>query len=192
MTTRPETRAKARPEPTEDAIQKAVIACFFYQTINGVKIRNFIHHSANGGERVSKISAKGKRYSPEAQKLKAMGMQAGFPDLFIYLPMGGYHGLFVELKRSKKDRDIELITDNIKPKGSGAADSQVEIISNLNAQGYLAVVAYGYDAATEFIKDYLKGRKVREVVRQPIKAEDCHKDLLKKSKTIASLSQKTK
>lgn len=175
MTTRPATREKIKAVPKEDAIQKQIIACFWHQTINGIKVRKFLHHSPNGGERPSKISSKGKRYSTEGNKLKEMGTKAGFPDLFLFVPMCGYHGLFIELKRPKKNKYIELIANHVKPVGSEAEDSQVDIISDLNSQGYLAVVAYGYDAATEFIRDYLKGLKVREVVREPIKVSDNHK-----------------
>ncbi len=163
-------RLKEAPKKgkSEDQIQKDIIARFWYSKIGSLKVREFIHHSPNGGERPHKISEKGKRYSPEGSKLKAMGTKKGFPDLFFFLPIGGYHGLFIELKKDKSKKDIEHITDGIKPDRSEATDEQVDLITDLNSQGYLAVVAYGYDAAVSFAEDYIKGLKIRDIIREPI------------------------
>lgn len=60
-----------------------------------------------------------------------MGTKAGFPDLFIFIPKGGYHGLFIELK------------------------NQEMMINRLNAVGYKVVVAYGAIEAIDEIKAYL-------------------------------------
>ena len=40
----------------------------------------------------------GEWYSPNAQKLLAEGLAPGFPDLFLYLPAGEFHGLAIEMK----------------------------------------------------------------------------------------------
>lgn len=143
---------------SEDQIQKGIIKELDFRRIDGVPMSSYIHHSPNGGERASKVGDNGKRYSPEGQKLKAMGTKAGFPDLFVFKPMSGFHGLFVELKKAKKGKYLELIINNEKPKGTEAQDSQVAMISNLNKQGYIAVVAYGHDPAVSIIKDYLMGK----------------------------------
>lgn len=147
---------------SEDKIQIAIFeelrirkVEFLSMEGNRITMASLFHHSPNGGERVSKISAKGRRYSPEGAKLERMGVKAGFPDIFIFAAKNGYHGLFVELKIYKANRDLEFIKNNIKPKGSLATDNQVSMISSLNHQGYLAVVAYGYDAGIKIIKDYL-------------------------------------
>lgn len=75
-----------------------------------------------------------------AKKMKATGYQAGFPDLFIYEPKDGYHGLAIELK----------------VKGNYASRKQKGIIEKLNNKGYKAVVCTGFDQATEVIDEYLK------------------------------------
>ena len=41
----------------------------------------------------------GKRTKIEASRLKAMGVLPAVPDLFLALPLGGYHGMFIEVKR---------------------------------------------------------------------------------------------
>ena len=151
---------------SEDQIQKGVIKELDFRRIDGVPMSFYVHHSPNGGERASKVGANGKRYSPEGQKLKAMGTKAGFPDLFVFKPMNGFHGLFVELKKPKKGKYLELIINNEKPKGSQAEDSQVSMISNLNKQGYIAVVAYGHDPAVSIIKDYLCGKINNWLIQQ--------------------------
>ena len=37
----------------------------------------------------------------QAKKVKKSGMRKGYPDLFLPVARGGYHGLYVELKRKK-------------------------------------------------------------------------------------------
>ena len=39
-----------------------------------------------------------------AKKLKAEGVKKGVPDLCLPLPRGGYHGLYIEMKRQKNGR----------------------------------------------------------------------------------------
>lgn len=43
----------------------------------------------------------GDRHPAVAAKLKAEGVKAGVPDIFLPVPRNGYHGLFIELKELK-------------------------------------------------------------------------------------------
>lgn len=94
----------------------------------------------------------GKRSPQQASYLKSLGMQAGFPDLFIYEPTTQYHGLAIELKRER---------------GGRVSEAQKHWIDELNKRGYLAVVCKGYDEAQRVIDDYRKdithGRKKDDV-----------------------------
>lgn len=42
-----------------------------------------------------------------AQKLKKQGVLPGVADLFLMVSAGGYHGLFIELKRQKEGKQSE-------------------------------------------------------------------------------------
>ena len=76
----------------------------------------------------------------EAVRLKETGYKKGFPDVFIYEPRGGHHGLSIELKREK---------------GGRVSASQKEWKERLEERGYLATVAKGYDAAKKILEEYL-------------------------------------
>lgn len=83
----------------------------------------------------------GKRHISVARRLKAEGVKAGVPDIFLPVAVGQYHGLFIELK-TKKGR---------------LSDAQREVRLNLLDGGYCAVVARGVDHAIALVKGYLKG-----------------------------------
>lgn len=95
-------------------------------------------HIANGGSR-NKI---------EAHNLKLQGVKPGVPDLMLPVPRGGYHGLFIELKRTK---------------GGRASEEQQVWIRSLNRLGYKAMICHGWVEAAEAIKEYLgeKGDEAR-------------------------------
>lgn len=83
----------------------------------------------------------GNRNIITATNLKAEGVKAGVPDIFLPLARGEYHGMFIEMKRKK---------------GGRVTPEQKEWIQYLNCEGYFAVVARGCDEAIELIQDYLK------------------------------------
>jgi hypothetical protein len=76
----------------------------------------------------------------QAQKLNAEGRKKGVPDVMLPVARGKYHGLFVELKRTKGG-DISL--------------EQLSWHSWLERQGYLVFVALGWEQARDVILDYL-------------------------------------
>ena len=82
----------------------------------------------------------GGRSKAEAGRFKAEGVKAGVPDLFLPVPHGGYHGLFIELKRQA---------------GGRVSTEQKEWIEKLREQGYRVEVCKGWEAAAEVIKEYL-------------------------------------
>lgn len=75
-----------------------------------------------------------------AVKLKKEGVLAGVPDLFLMIPMNGYHGLWIEMKA----------------KGGRVSDSQKEFMGAATLMGYPAVVCFGFDEAKNAINNYLK------------------------------------
>lgn len=90
-----------------------------------------MHHIPNGG----------KRSKSEAARFKAMGVKPGVSDVFLPVPRGKYHGLYIELKaldgRPSKD--------------------QKDFITAVVEQGYAGFVAYGGEEAAGIVEAYLKG-----------------------------------
>lgn len=69
----------------EESLQMACVKWFDIQYRH---IRDYLHHSPNGGRR-NRI---------EAARFKAMGVRAGFPDLILMIPSGGHPFLAIEMK----------------------------------------------------------------------------------------------
>lgn len=83
----------------------------------------------------------GSRHVLEAVNLKKQGVKSGVPDIVLPAPKGKYHGLYLELKATKKNKP---------------SDNQKWWIEELNNQGYKAEVAYGFDEAIQVITSYLE------------------------------------
>lgn len=70
---------------------------------------------------------------------RQMGVKAGVPDLFYPVPMGGYHGLFIEMKT-----------------GSGRLSAaQKKWVDALTALGYKCIVAHGWEEARKELEEYV-------------------------------------
>ncbi len=121
--------------PTEAQEQKALMqwAAVNYFNVNErrERISDFLIHVPNGG----------KRSLLEALQFKRMGVQAGVPDLFLFVPNRKYNGLWIELKRSR---------------GAYLSNEQQKFMVKLNRVGYATEVAYGWEKAKDYILDYLK------------------------------------
>ena len=74
--------------------------------------------------------------------LERQGLKKGFPDNFIAEPCGGFHGLFIELKRAKKAL-------------SRVSPEQRQWIKDLNGKGFAACVCYGAEEAKRVVLEYL-------------------------------------
>lgn len=89
---------------------------------------------------VAHIPNEGKRSPQRGALMKRMGLQKGFPDLFVPLPRGGFHGLFVEMKAIC----------------GTCTKEQREWLAELNQYGYAVCVAHGATAAIEKIRKYVR------------------------------------
>ena len=89
----------------------------------------------------------GQRNLIVARKLKAEGVRAGVPDLFLAVPSMGYNGLFVEMKQAHAGR---------------TSSAQNEMLSLLEAQGFRTAVCHGWRNAAFTIRAYLEARKGAE------------------------------
>lgn len=81
----------------------------------------------------------GSRNIAEAANLKRQGVKPGVPDLCLPVARGIYHGLFIEMKATK----------------GRLMENQKTWLRKLNKEGYLAVVAWGFDEAVSIIEEYL-------------------------------------
>lgn len=123
MTITPETIAASG---TEQGHQTAL---FVWAQQSNIQELKWLFHIPNGG----------KRDKREAGRLKAAGVKPGVFDLFLPVARGGYHGLWVEMKR----------------KGGYASDDQVQFDHGMTSAGYDTAVCIGWETARDYILAYL-------------------------------------
>lgn len=114
-----------RSEATEQ--MRVIDWCRWHE--NRYPALQLIHHIPNGGS----------RNTLEAANLKAEGVKAGVPDLFLPVPLGEYHGLYVEMKWGKNK----------------TTEKQNWWLEHLAQQGYKTDVCYSAEAALIRITKYL-------------------------------------
>lgn len=88
-----------------------------------------IFHIPNGEWRVPRT----------ASKLKKMGVKPGIPDLFLAVPRGQYHGLFIE----------------VKTKTGKVTENQERWHNSLRAKGYCVEVCKGWEVGARVLINYL-------------------------------------
>ena len=129
-----------RPHQSEDSIQMSCVSWF---RIAHPELARLLHHSANEGKRTTRIvhtHAGTRVVCSGGARLKAMGMQTGFPDLFLAVPSRGMHGLFIEMKSE---------TGRLEP-------SQREMLALLSEQGYATAICRSLDDFQHVIDSYLQ------------------------------------
>ena len=87
----------------------------------------------------------GKRDIQVARKLKAEGVRAGVPDIFLPVPRKNYHGLFIELKYQR----------------GRATQNQLRWLHVLMNYGYNCKICYGWEHAKHTITQYLTHERDR-------------------------------
>lgn len=90
-----------------------------------------------------------------ARKLKAEGVRAGVPDLFLPVARGGYHGLFIEMKADGLPIADCLLPIAPRKRKGVVSESQTSFITSLQAEGFKAVVCYGSAEAEAVLRGYL-------------------------------------
>lgn len=70
---------------------------------------------------------------------RQMGMRKGVPDLMLPIPMHGYHGLFIEMKK----------------RGGRTSQEQKQWLKALDTFGYKTAVCVGWEAARDVLEEYL-------------------------------------
>ena len=110
----------------EHQIQVACVNWFRYQYPKSI-----IYAVPNGGPRNAIVAA----------KLKAEGVLAGVPDLFVAEPKGEYHGLYVEMKNGNQGR---------------VSDNQKTLMDRLRNRGYRCEVCRSFEDFEETVNDYMR------------------------------------
>jgi len=118
--------------PTESEEQKMLFQWAGFSEGRYPELR-LLHHIPNGG----------KRGKAEAGRFKAQGVKPGVPDICLPVARFGWHGLYIELKRTN---------------GSKVSAEQKWWLAMLEAQGYKAIVCMGSKEAVIAIQDYLEER----------------------------------
>ena len=116
-------------QPSEEQEQEAVFEWVVLMR-NQYPELDLLYHCPNGADRHPAVAA----------KLKRQGVKAGVPDLFLPVARGGFHGLYIELKRRK---------------GGRVSEEQASWLKALEGQMYRAVVCHGAEEACDEIYRYL-------------------------------------
>jgi hypothetical protein len=86
----------------------------------------------------------GKRSKVTAARMKAAGVRAGVSDIFVAVAMGGYHGLWLELKKPRVKGE---------PKPKTSPEQKAWLVCQLE-NDYSCGVCYGWEDARDFIISY--------------------------------------
>ena len=116
--------------PTEAQEQVALFQWIAYKAKQYPELQ-YCYHIPNGGSR-----------NPiEARHLKEQGVKPGIPDLFLPCARGGFHGLYIEMKRRK---------------GGRVSIEQKKMILALRNQDYCVEVCQGWEEARDIITAYME------------------------------------
>ena len=96
---------------------------------------------------VIKLNNEGKRTLAQGWNLKMMGMCPGASDLFLAYPANGYHGLWLEVKRSKQYPNSARTTEQWL--------AQEIFLERMKSLGYQGFFCYGWLHGKKLIEDYL-------------------------------------
>lgn len=111
----------------ESKLQQSCVRWFDYQY---PRYRLNLFAIPNGGRR-SKI---------EAAIMKGEGVRAGVADLFLAVPNGKYHGLFIEMKTESGRQ----------------TDTQKEFEKAVTAQGYSYTICRNFESFVNVVSDWLE------------------------------------
>lgn len=133
------TTARAMPVATEHEEQATLVEWSATAAARHPEL-HLLFAIPNGAALASKSTGRRGRFSRQAMKLRAEGLRPGVPDLCLPVPRGKYHGLFIEMKRTK---------------GGTLSAEQREWLASLTVQGYCAIRCNGWLEARAAILQYL-------------------------------------
>lgn len=133
-----QTKPKAQKQPKlptpSESVEQICLFRWAAFSVGAHPELKLMYHIPNGG----------KRNITTAKRLKAEGVKAGVPDIHLPVPRGGYHGLYIELKKQR---------------GNTTTENQDFWLEALSEQGYSTAVCKGWEEASKVILNYLEGLK---------------------------------
>lgn len=138
---------------TEDGEQMALF-CYAVEAARADGRWALLYAIPNGGSRGDTAKARAIR----GGRMKATGTKSGFPDVGLPAAYGGYHALFVELKRRKVEGKIVRADGTRRMIGGGIVGTDQESWHwKLHNEGNAVCVCYGWEQAANSIGSYLAG-----------------------------------
>lgn len=110
----------------------------------------------------------GRRHITTALRLKATGLKAGIPDIFLPVARTPWNGLFIEMKAAK---------GKVRP-------NQAEWHRLLRIEDYKVAICYGCGEAIEVITEYLNTRFTTDPFQFAIACEDIEKGMSGRARLI--------
>lgn len=92
----------------------------------------------------------------QAMKHKRMQSSDAYPDIFIAESRQGFHGLFIELKRSPQA--VHKVNGDIR--ANKHIQKQYEMLKRLQEKGYKALFTFGYTNTISVIDEYLQSDRM--------------------------------
>jgi hypothetical protein len=95
------------------------------------------------------IPNEGKRSGRTGNAMKRRGLRPGASDLFLAIPAGTMHGLWIEMKKQRQHFRSRSEAE------SAYSQDQRDFHDAMSRKGYATAVAYGAGEAIETIRTYL-------------------------------------
>lgn len=129
------------------------ISCVRWFRIVYARLGKHLFSIPNGARIGGKMNKKG--FPIMASILKAEGMTAGVSDLFLAYPVGGFHGLFIEMKTPVGEQ----------------SDDQREFLELMASVGYAVTSCLRQADFEKDVTDYLNSKFVQTPVWVKVKKE---------------------
>lgn len=111
------------------------------ETLEQIAVFDWIRCHKNIFPYAFHIPNEGKRSKIMGKILQRMGMRAGISDIFVAIPTGKFHGLWIELKAGTNK----------------ATPLQLQFLKDMARKNYATSVCHGSKHAIQTIEDYIAG-----------------------------------
>jgi hypothetical protein len=135
---------RARKKPVQHEAREQAILVQDFAKLHPRCVQH-LFHIPNGGLRPKKVNSNGRTYCPEGKKLLAMGAVKGASDLCLAIPIGDWHGMYLEMKWGK---------------GTVSTDQDAFLRSRA-LHNYAVAVAWSAKEGLEKLQTYMRGQHLQ-------------------------------